>query len=171
MSRGIREELAELECMSATQLRERYRELYGEDSRSGNQRWLFRRCAWRLQAQAEGNISERMERIRQKANGIANDSDIRVMAPPDHAVVDNAPRKTIRVSISHDDRLPIPGTQLPRPFKGRMHVVTVLSDGFEYNGRIYKSLTAVAYAISGSHWNGFHFFREQLAPGKEVKHG
>ncbi len=162
MNANIRAELAELENMTATELRERYRQLYGEDSRSGNRQWLFRRCTWRVQALAEGDLDQRILQIREHADQIANDADLRVMAPRETTPDSAAPRQIKKVKIRQENRLPLPGTVLVRPFKGREHVVTVLSDGFEYDNHMYKSLTAVAYAISGSHWNGFHFFREQL---------
>jgi len=52
----------------------------------------------------------------------------------------------------------MPGTQLIRQYKGRTVEVTVLEDGFEYEGRRYRSLSAVAKTVTGSHWNGFNFF-------------
>jgi hypothetical protein len=52
----------------------------------------------------------------------------------------------------------MPGGQLQRPYKGHLHIVEVLVDGFAYEGRRYKSLSAVAHAITGGHWNGYRFF-------------
>lgn len=51
-----------------------------------------------------------------------------------------------------------PGTRLVRDWHGAGHTVTVLADGFEYDGQHWKSLTAVARAITGAHWNGPLFF-------------
>ena len=51
-----------------------------------------------------------------------------------------------------------PGTVITRPYKGKTIAVAVREDGFEYDGEIYRSLTAVAKAVTGSHWNGHHFF-------------
>jgi len=53
---------------------------------------------------------------------------------------------------------PPPGSVLTREYKGRTVRVRVLDDGFEYEGQPYRSLTAVARAITGSHWNGRAFF-------------
>jgi hypothetical protein len=64
-----------------------------------------------------------------------------------------------------DDRLPPPGTVLTRPFKGAVLQVKVLAEGFEYQGQVYPSLSAVAKAITGSHCNGFLFFRGCLNQG------
>ncbi len=58
-----------------------------------------------------------------------------------------------------DPRLPAPGTVITRSYRGRTIAVTVMEDGFEYEDRRYKSLTAVAKAVSGLHQNGFAFFQ------------
>jgi hypothetical protein len=58
-----------------------------------------------------------------------------------------------------DDRLPPPGTVITRKYKGEVLQVKVRTDGFEYEGKVYASLSAVAKAITGSHCNGFLFFR------------
>jgi hypothetical protein len=58
-----------------------------------------------------------------------------------------------------DQRLPPPGTILVRDYKGQSLQVRVRSDGFEYEGQVFPSLSAVAKEITGSHCNGYHFFR------------
>ena len=58
--------------------------------------------------------------------------------------------------IAHAELLP--GTVLTRDYKDRRITVTVLDDGFEFEGERFRSLSAVARAVTGSHWNGFHFF-------------
>ena len=63
-----------------------------------------------------------------------------------------------RISPSQDPRLPLPGTLLAREFQGRDIVVKVLDNGFEFDGRRYKSLSAIAQEVTGSKWNGFLFF-------------
>jgi len=67
-----------MRTMTAGQPRDEYRELFGEESRSGNRQWLLRRCAWRLQALAEGDLTER---ARARARELARDVDIRVHPP------------------------------------------------------------------------------------------
>jgi hypothetical protein len=62
------------------------------------------------------------------------------------------------ISGARDSRLPAAGTLLTREFKGKVHVVKVLEDGFEYDGRPYKSLSKIATEITGTRWNGFVFF-------------
>jgi Protein of unknown function (DUF2924) len=60
--------------------------------------------------------------------------------------------------VNGDRRLPLPGSVLARIYKGETLVVKVLSAGFEYEGEFYKSLSAVAKKITGSHCNGYLFF-------------
>lgn len=64
-------------------------------------------------------------------------------------------------------RRPIPGTKLVREWQGEEHVVTVLTEGFEWHGRRFKSLSAAVRAITGSHWNRWKFFG--LAHGAEAR--
>ena len=67
-----------------------------------------------------------------------------------------------------DQRLPPPGAILTRPYKGQLVQVQVLTDCFACAGRIFPSLSAVAKAITGSHTNGYHFFRNTLHHHKET---
>ena len=148
-------EIAKLETMTVSKLVERFESLFGEKCRSRNKRYLIRRIAWRLQANAEGGLSER---AKARAAELALDSEVRVTSPREP--------KTSRVVIApveskpvRDLRLPPNGTMLHRDYKGRPIRVLVLEDGFEYEGQLFNSLTAVANAITGSHVNGFQFFR------------
>jgi len=75
-TRDTAAELAAMAKMPPRELREKYRALFGEESRNGNPRWLFRRCAWRLQALSEGDLSDR---ARRRARELARDVDLRVL--------------------------------------------------------------------------------------------
>ena len=157
-----------MEKMTAAQLRSKHVELFGEESRSGNRKWLYGRCAWRLQALAEGDLSER---ARRQAKALARDVDIRLRPPAEMNVAPmgrpaDVTRPARKVTRRHDPRLPMPGMQLTRKYKGHIYVVEVLSNGFGYDGDVYRSLSAVAHAITGSHWNGFLFFNIE-PPRKE----
>ena len=68
-------------------------------------------------------------------------------------------RRRRRSASPGDDRLPPPGTIITREYKGQTLQVKVLPNGFEFEGEVYKSLSAVAKAITGQHCNGYHFFR------------
>lgn len=161
---SVQDQLATLQTMTVSQLQVRYQQVFGEQSRSGNRQWLLRRVAWRVQALAEGGLSERALK---RAAELARDADIRVRPPSgalDSAASYPFPRGGVNqrgVSVSGKVRssdLPAPGTVLTRQYRGTEHRVTVLPDGFEYNGETYRSLSAVASAITGSHWNGRLFF-------------
>ena len=156
MDATVLKQIEQLRGLTVNGLREKYREIFGEDSRSGNKDYLYRRIAWRLQANAEGDLSER---ARRRALEIANDADLRVRAPK--ATVGSDSRKRTSVTAiggARDPRLPQPGTLLTREYKGKMHVVKVLDDGFEYDCRQYKSLSKIATEIGGTRWNGYVFF-------------
>jgi hypothetical protein len=165
----IRKDLAALQKMTPKQLRQRYRELYGDEARSGNRLWLLRRCAWRVQALAEGDMTERVKRVRDRALAIANDADVRVIPPRSPVPETDLPRRVTSTDVKPDDRLPMAHTVLTREFKGRRYEVTVLPNGFEYDGEIYQSLSAVAHAITGSHWNGYHFFKKALLSAMKLQ--
>jgi len=156
MALNLAKELAIMERMTPRELQEKYAQVFGEQPRSRNRQWLVKRIAWRLQANEEGDLSER---ARRRAMELANDADLRVTAPRQPKNGDGAGHtKTVRTRVSASTRLPLPGTVLTREYKGRLLQVKVLTDGFEYEGEIYRSLTAVAEAITGSRWNGCHFF-------------
>lgn len=149
---NIDREVALMRQMSVDQLRTKFAEVHGEATRSRHKDWLIKRIAWRLQANAEGGLSERALR---RAAELANDGDFRVTAPR-AAGASESPVPSL--SERPDDRLPMVGTVLTRKYKGRVIQVTVLEEGFQYEGERYASLSAVAKAITGTHWNGFHFF-------------
>ena len=143
--------------MAVTELRARYAEVFGEETSANNRDWLVKRIAWRLQALAEGDLSER---ARQRAAELANDADLRLSPPPQPQTLPlPAESQRVTLSLRGNDRLPLPGTIITRSYKGQMLQVKVLPKGFEFEGEVYKSLTAVAKAITGSHCNGFLFFR------------
>lgn len=149
MTLAIENSLAKLHRSTVPELKLQYLELFGETPCSHNRSWLIRRLAWRLQVIAEGDLSQRAI---DRAQELANDADLRLAAPAS-AVGDAA-----ETAIARDRRLPPPGSLLTRDYKGRQVQVQVLADGFDFEGRVYASLTAVAAAVSGSHANGFLFF-------------
>jgi hypothetical protein len=114
----------------------------------------------------EGDLSER---ARRRATELANDSDLRTTAPRSPRVAPGAAgqTKTVSVPIQTDTRLPMPETLITREYKGQLLQVKVLADGFEYEGQVYKSLTAVAHAVTGAHWNGYHFFGLKRPGGRQ----
>jgi len=118
-----------------------------------NRVWLIRRIAWRLQALAEGDLSER---ARRRAAELACDADLRLLPPRGAAqgatnpLGGPSPRRV-------DPRLPCPGSVLTRRYKGSTLQVQVLERGFAFDGQVFASLSAIAKAITGAHGNGFLF--------------
>jgi hypothetical protein len=144
-------QIEHLRKLKTTELRTRYRNLFGEASASFNRAHLFRRIAWRLQAEAEGDLSEE---ARRRASDLANDSDLRLRAPRSFW----SERERNGDSPDRDPRLPPAGTVLERVYRGQTIRVTILPSGFEYHAKPYASLSAVAQRVTGTRWNGFHFF-------------
>ena len=154
---NVEKDLAALQEMTTDELRERYAESFGEEPRSRHKAYLIRKIAWRIQADAEGDLSER---ARRRAAELAVDAEVRTTPPRRRSDSDEKmPHTSEKVGVSRDPRLPAPGTAITRKYKGRMLEVRVQRDGFEYQGERYKTLSAVAKAITGSHCNGFRFFK------------
>jgi hypothetical protein len=158
-------EIDGLRHQTVGQLKVKYREVFGQESRSNHKQFLVRRIAWRLQANAEGDLSER---ARQRALALAQDADLRIRAP-ESFVKELSGAIGKRQLDSRDPRLPAPGTWLNRQFQGLAIAVEVLEKGFCYQERIYKSLSAVARHVTGTQWNGFMFFG--LQGSAERHHG
>ena len=181
MSVNVERELVRLEMMSVSELRGRYAELFGEPTHSRHRQSLIRRILWRLQAVQEGDLSHRAQK---RAAELANEADLRLQ-PPRQAnariSVDREGRRSnseaspegvrsVRFSDAKEERLlcvgtgrgktvlPAAGSVLTRPYKGRLIEVTVLETGFAYQGEQFATLSGLAKRITGSHWNGWHFF-------------
>jgi hypothetical protein len=161
---NIVSEMATLQRLSVGQLRQRFAQLFGEATAASNKTWLTKRLLWRLQTLAEGDLSER---ARRRAAELARDADLR-LNPPRRKTTTATPPEPLSVPTPVDPRLPPPGTILTRPYKGQQLLVQVLNDGFAYAGTVYASLSAVAKAITGTHTNGYHFFRNTLNNQKET---
>ena len=175
---NLADEIAALTRRTVPELRQRYAALFGEGTTAKHKTWLVKRIAWR-QAVAEGELSER---ARQRAMQLANDADLRLSPPKpaarpaEHTDAESPtteePAATptpdgVPAPPRHADaRLPALGGILTRLYKGRRLEVTVLARGFAHDGIVYRSLSAVAKAITGSHVNGYLFFG--LA-GKEAR--
>jgi hypothetical protein len=151
-------EIDALRHQTVGQLRVKYLEVFKQESRSNNQKFLVRRLAWRLQANAEGELSER---ARQRAEVVAEEADLRIRAPQSFL-------KELAQG-NRDPRLPAVGSSLHREFQGRKISVEVLEKGFRYQEQVYRSLSAVARRVSGVQWNGFAFFSLPVNVGR--RHG
>ncbi len=144
-----------LEHMTVSQLRDRYAEVFGEPTRARHKRYLIKRIIWRTQALREGDLSER---ARRRAVELASDAEIRLTAPRPRREDSAGTVVTVPFSPTGHSTFPKPGAVLRREYKGRVIVVRVLPRGFEYEGDMYRSLTAIAQKVTGAHWNGVNFF-------------
>jgi len=157
-TRSMLSEIARLRAMTVAELQIRWRELYGEESRSRNRDFLWRRLAWRLQELAHGGLSDR---AKSRIADLAPAGFMRAVTPTSLGTVvtvaespDPAPVRRIR-----DPRLPSAGTVLTRQYHGReIRVLTLEDSGFEWDGRRFGSLSEVARAVTGARWNGRLFF-------------
>lgn len=163
MPTTIESEIDALHRMTTSDLLERYAELHGHASRTRHRKYLIRKIAWRIQANAEGDLSER---ARRRAAELADDAEVRLMAPktlicPPQTASAGTITRPLPNGEHNDPRLPSPGSAIVREYKGRTIRVVVLSDGagFEWNGDRYRTLSAIAKKVTGSHINGFRFFR------------
>ena len=165
MHRSVLLEVEALRRANVAALRERYREVFGEEARSRHREHLFRKIAWRLQARAEGDLSVR---ARQRAQEIGDDAELRKIAPRDFFTVAGRAIDTIpgeRSQRQQDRRLPMAGSLLTREWKGRTILVEVLTQGFRYENRFFPSLSAIATEVAGTRWNGLAFLWPD-APGE-----
>ena len=131
--------LVALKTTPTPDLKQQWRELFDSEPPPFNRRFLERRLAYRIQELAYGGLKPETIR-RLKALGEELDGGDRK-------------QRQIRANLK-----PIAGTRLIREWQGVEHAVTVTADGFEWQGRPYKSLSAIARAITGTRWNGWVFF-------------
>jgi hypothetical protein len=100
--------------LPVSELRAKFAAVFGEPTPSHNKVWLVKRLAWRLQARAEGDLSER---ARRRAAELVADADLRLSAPPASATI-ATPAQPPTLRVPHNDRRPRPGTILTRRYKG-----------------------------------------------------
>jgi hypothetical protein len=151
--------LSRLAKMDVRRLQALHNELFGAEHPVTNAGHLRRKIAWHVQARKHGGLPDSAV---QHALAIARGSELRLR------INDNAARRkkgiapdrsaTTSIAPQHDTRLPLAGTLLVKEFRGNTLVVKVLDEGFEYKGRRFTSLSAIAQEITGTKWNGFRFF-------------
>ena len=155
MPPNVASELAALPRLRVSELRAKFAAVCGEPTPSHNKVWLIKRIAWRLQAVAEGDLTER---ARQRVAELLGNADLRLSAPrADGTRLDTMPAQAPTLRMPTEERLR-PGTILTRRYKGRTLEVEVREHGFAFEGQVYRSLSAVAKAVTGSHCSGHFFF-------------
>jgi hypothetical protein len=132
--------LAALKTTPTLELKKQWRDLFDSEPPPFNRRYLESRLAYRIQELAYGGLKRetvrRLERLGEELDG----GDKR------------------KRGIRADRDRPITGTRLLREWQGVEQIVTVTQGGFEWQGRPYQSLSAIARAITGTRWNGWVFF-------------
>jgi hypothetical protein len=131
--------LAALKSMRVNELKAEWRKLFDAEAPNNSRPFLEMRLAWRIQELAYGGPSREPTRLLD-------------------ALADELRGKPGRKMMIPDPRKPVAGTRLMRQWDGVEHTITVLRDGFDFEGRKYKSLSAIARAITGTRWNGWRFF-------------
>ena len=137
--RSVVTQLAELPRLSVNELKQKWQALLGTPAPNNARAFLELRISWRIQELSYGGLNRDTRRTLE-------------------LLADEIERKITRKSMVKDPRNPIPGTRLIREWDGVQHTVTVLREGYEWEGRTYRSLSAVARTITGVNWNGFRFF-------------
>lgn len=131
--------LTALKTIPTPKLREQWRLLFDKEPPPFNRKYIENRLAYRIQELAYGGLKpetvRRLERLGEELDG---------------------GKVSVRKRPANDR--PISGTRLIRDYQGVEHSVTVRNNDFEYQGRPYKSLSAIARAITGTQWNGLAFF-------------
>ena len=153
MEPTVLQQVTALRRMPLEALRQRWRSLFGTDAPSYSAEHMVRRLAYRLQELHYGGLAEQSQRRLEQ------------VAKEEETLGAGNRRKAQRKRKAN---APAPGTRLVREWHGQRHEVTVCHDGtFEYAGQRYRTLSAVAKAISGQHCSGLRFFGLPQA-GKEA---
>ena len=152
-------DISDLPGLNAKQLQGVHQELFGAEHPIANCQHLRRKIAWHLQAAKEGGLPES---ARQYAIAVARGTDLRLRISENASNRKDAIplERTVTTALvqTQDARLPMPGSLIVKKYKTQTIVVKVLNDGFEYDGRRFSSLSAIAGEITGTRWNGFAFF-------------
>jgi hypothetical protein len=146
MADSVLKQVAGLKDLDHDELKALYITLHGKEPPAYNRDFIIKRLAYRIQEIAYGGLS-------QQAHAKMDDVLKR------HGYDENGVSKSQSSSRTRRTKdVPVTGSRLIREWNGRRYEVTAMRDGFEFDGRRYRSLSAVAKAITGAHWNGRKFF-------------
>lgn len=157
MNLTIEEHRKRLEKLSIAELREEYEKVFGEITTSRHGRHIIKRILWQMQANLYGGLSQ--EAIK-RAGELADVNRLRLTSPRLNEPSGDGQQvsKPLPRTITTNQSDIAPGTQLERMYKGQRIVVMVTDNGVRFNGELYRSLSAVAKAVTGSHCSGKAFF-------------
>lgn len=140
---SLEQEIAHLRDLELKGLRARWRSVTGREAPPHlSRQLLFAMLAYRIQAEALGDLDPETLRLLQKIGASGSDDDVGALTD----------------AFEQRRRSLLPGTILTREFNGETHRVMVVKNGFAWNGRTYSSLSTIAHAITGTKWNGPRFF-------------
>ena len=151
MKDAILQQISILNSMELDALGQKYAELFGgEKPNSPSIDHIRRKIAHRIQEKAYGGLSDEFKNKLKQF--------IRAYDPINNkALRQNGASQTTK-DHRRDKRLPIPGAIISKIYKGTTLNVKVMDKGFEYDGKTYRTLSSIATAITGQHWNGYLFF-------------
>lgn len=160
---AVTRQIGELSTLRVPQLKARLQEILGRTVHSNNRAYLIRKLAWHIRDQAEGQqIPRTLQELLDAGAVVLPDRWRERLA---RATPTAVPTLSVASNPGRDVRLPAAGTELIRAYRGREHRVVVHEADFEYDGRRYRSLSAVAKQITGTAWNGMVFFGLSRATG------
>jgi len=159
---SVLRQLTALQKMSEKELQDKWRDLYGSEPPQFKSRFLKKRLAYRIQELFYGGISGS---VKEKLFEMAASDP---MANPCGENEKFQARREIHRKIVSDGKI-LPGTRFIREWNGRQYETIAREDGFEYNGRMFRSLSAIASEITGVKWNGLVFWglKNRAAPGNK----
>ncbi len=150
--KSIPQVIAALRAMAVPELVKRYEDVYGKPPRVKHRDWLWRRIAWKIQEQRFGGLSEVAKR---RLDELIAELDLPL-----------GQTQTVREKLGRRGDPPV-GTTLTRAWKDAEIRATAVDGGWEHDGVVYRSLSAIANVVTGAHWNGRLFFR--LTPRRRVQ--
>ena len=154
MQENLLTKIMNLKDASLEELKKKFAELFdGRPAPSNNKTYLWKKIAYKLQELEYGGLPTetqgKIQELIQKYDPVNNKA-----VRPEDTTQDQSKKPNLR----RDKRLPIPGTVITKEYKGIKLQVKILESGFEYNSKVYKTLTAIAKEVTGAHWNGYLFF-------------
>ncbi len=154
MKETIETKIAALKNKTIPELQKEFEALFdGQKASSDNKIYLIRRIAYRLQESEYGGLSQKAQNRLKELIGLYDPVNNKAIRPK--VSVETQARIKTR---GRDTRLPIPETIITKDYRGKKYQIKILENGFEYENKVYKHLTAVAEKITGAHWNGYNFF-------------
>jgi Protein of unknown function (DUF2924) len=148
-SRNVLRQIDQLQRMTMPQLRQKWRDLFGNEAGKLGREYLLRRLAYRIQELVLGGLSTESQRLLGECI--------------------SQPEKSAKKRRKREQRDLQPGTRLLREWHGKQYEVVVQPDGFQFDGQIYRSLSQIARLITGSHRGGRRFFGLKPSVTKERK--